>query len=128
MPTLNEQNRLGDVLKWEADERYSRDVVTVNFAGAGTLQVGHVLGRITASGKYKASIENASDGTEVARAMLTEAITVAGAGDVKAVVIARDALVSKAGLVWDATYDSQVKKDAGMVELAGFGIIARDAA
>ncbi|MBS1877866.1 MAG: head decoration protein, partial [Acidobacteria bacterium] len=34
MPVLNEQKYLGDWLKWEPDNHYSRDIVTV-LAGSG---------------------------------------------------------------------------------------------
>lgn len=49
MPVLNEQKYLGDWLKWEPDNHYSRDIVTV-LAGSGAgraLTTGMVLGRIT---------------------------------------------------------------------------------
>jgi len=49
MPVLTEANRLGDWLKWEQENQYSRDIVTV-LAGSGADRVltsGMVLGRIT---------------------------------------------------------------------------------
>ena len=49
MSVLTESNRLGDWLKWEQENQYSRDIVTV-LAGSGADRVltsGMVLGRIT---------------------------------------------------------------------------------
>jgi hypothetical protein len=49
MPVQTERNYLGDWLKYEADNQYSRDIVTV-LAGSGAdreLLTGMVLGRIT---------------------------------------------------------------------------------
>lgn len=126
MPTsFTEDNRLDDVLLWEGDARYSRDVVTLSFAGAATWKVGTVLGKITANGKFRISNDGGSDGTEVAVAVLAETVTASGAGDVKAVAIRRLAICKKLGLQWDASYDTQNKKDAAMVELEAVGILSR---
>ena len=49
MSVLTESNRLGDWLKWEQENQYSRDIVTV-LAGSGADRVltsGMVLGKIT---------------------------------------------------------------------------------
>jgi len=51
MPVLSETNNLGDVLKHEAPNLYSREAVTV-LAGAGAdraLKVGEVIGKRTRS-------------------------------------------------------------------------------
>ncbi len=42
-----------------------------------------------------------------------------------AVVIARHAEVRRGGLIFDATYDSEAKRDAAVAELKTAGIIAR---
>lgn len=58
--------RLGNVLKHEYEPQlaYCRDLVVVNDATA-TFKVGAVLGKVTASGKYKLSKTGAADGSEV---------------------------------------------------------------
>jgi hypothetical protein len=66
MPVQNERNYLGDWLKFEADNQYSRDLVTV-LAGAGAdreLLTGMVLGRITKGLAASAAVAgNTGDGT-----------------------------------------------------------------
>ena len=73
MAVLTESKRLGDWLKWEEDNHYSRDIVTV-LAGSGAervLTTGMVLGRITKGAATGAAVAgNTGDGT------ITEAPTV----------------------------------------------------
>lgn len=52
MPALQEPINLGDLLKYEAPNLYSRDRVTV--AAGQTLPLGTVLGLVTATGKVEA--------------------------------------------------------------------------
>lgn len=59
----------------------SRDEIFL-FAGAATLLKGTILARITASGKVKAYVAGASDGTQIPVGVLTYDITATGAGDV----------------------------------------------
>jgi len=54
---------------------------TLDFAGAGTWPAGAVLGKVTSTGKYVRFDPVASDGSEVAKAVLTEPVTAASAGD-----------------------------------------------
>jgi hypothetical protein len=66
MPLQTERNYLGDWLKFEADNHYSRDIVTV-LAGSGAdreLLTGMVLGRITKGATASAAVAgNTGDGT-----------------------------------------------------------------
>jgi hypothetical protein len=66
MPVLNQGKYLGDWLKWEPDNHYSREVVTV-LAGSGAeraLTTGMVLGRITKAAATGAAVAgNTGDGT-----------------------------------------------------------------
>ena len=53
MPVLTNSPTLGDLLKFELNGNYTRETVTLK---AGTdYALGAVLGRITASGKYRLS-------------------------------------------------------------------------
>ncbi|GGE25509.1 Bacteriophage lambda head decoration protein D [Gemmobacter megaterium] len=68
MPVLTEPPSMGDVLKYEVNPNYTREVVTLL---AGTpYPVGSVLGRITASGEYKLATSGGSDGAQTAPAVL----------------------------------------------------------
>lgn len=54
-----------DVVKTEGPNRYSRDEVTIA-SGSGEVEIGEVLGKVTATGKYKPLAPAASDGTQTA--------------------------------------------------------------
>jgi hypothetical protein len=99
----------------------SRDEVTV-VSGQNLLACA-VVGKITASGKYKEYDNAASDGSEVAAAMLLDACDATG-GDTKAAVIARLAELHYDELVWKSGA-SQGDKDAGVADLAAKDIIVR---
>lgn len=66
MSVLTEGMRLGDWLKWEVDNQYSRDVVTI-LAGSGSdrvLTTGMVLGRVTKGSATGAAVAgNSGNGT-----------------------------------------------------------------
>ena len=72
MPVLTEPPSMGDVLKYEVNPNYSREVVTL-LAGM-PYPVGSVLGKITASGKYTLSPATGADGSQVATAVLLYAV------------------------------------------------------
>ena len=217
MSVKNEPNYLGDVLKWEQENLYSRDEVTVlsgqnlavgtvvgkerigTITGAaaagntgdgtmgavtagngiqagvyqvpiietivalGTFQVedpdGAVIGtgnvgtafageinftisdgavdfvagdRFTVtvaegSGKVKASPDVAADGSEVAVGILMAAVD-ATAADKPGVIIARQAVVSEQGLVYDASVNDAAKRAAKKVQLEAAGIQVREGA
>ena len=59
MPAITEQNNLADLLKYEAPNRYSRDVATI--AAGQNLPLGTVLGRNTSDGKHYRSEEHTSE-------------------------------------------------------------------
>lgn len=129
MPTLTQSPTLGDLLKYELERNYSRETVTLK-AGA-SYPLGAVLGRITASGTYRLSPAAAvvgDEGAEVAVAVLIEPVD-ATAGDAPGLVLARGpAIVSRAALVFDASVDQPVEKDAKHAELSAAGIVARETA
>jgi hypothetical protein len=120
---------LGDLLKFELNGNYSRETVTLK---AGTAyELGSVLGKITASGKYRLSPAAqvvGDEGAETAIAVLLEAVDASG-GDKTGLIGARGpAIVSKAALVFDATVDQVAEKAAKYAQLAAVGIVPRDAA
>ena len=72
MPVLTKQPSMGDVLKYEANPNYTREVVTL--LQGMPYPVGAVLGQITASGKYKLATATGSDGAQTASAVLLYAV------------------------------------------------------
>ena len=102
---------------------YCRKEVTVNEAAVKTYAVGTVLGKVTASGKYKIAVETAVDGSKVAAAIVIADHSIAAATDTKIVVLQKGpAEISKGALVLDATYDNDAKKDAVYASLEAVGI------
>jgi len=126
MTVLTQPPTMGDVLKYELNPNFTRETITLL---AGTAYpVGAVLGRITASGKYKLSTSGGSDGAQTAAAVVLYA-TDARAADQDAVVILRGpAIVSKAALAFDATVDDVAKTATKHGQLTALGIVPRDTA
>ena len=121
--------RLSHLVKRELwpEQGYTRAVVTVNEAAAKTYAVGTVLGKVTASGKYKIAVETAVDGSKVADAIVVGDYTVPATTDTKVLVLVRGpAIVSKAALVLDATYDTDAKKAAVYAALEAKGVLVNE--
>lgn len=98
MAVLNEGTYVGDFLHWEeTNSRFSRDEITLP-AGAA-LSKGTVLGQVTATKKYVQLAPGASDGSQIAKAVLAVDVPVSAA-DRKAVAIRRKAVFKSSGLIW----------------------------
>ena len=121
MTTLTEGRHTGEGLLSEAEGTRSRENITI--AAGANLVPGQVLGKITASGKYKMHDPAASDGSQAAAAILY-ADAAAAAADVKGVAIVRDAEWNGATLTWISGI-SGGNKTAGIAALAALGIILR---
>jgi hypothetical protein len=127
MPTNIEAPRTpGDWLKREADSLYSREQVLV-VSGAGIVKSGTVLGKITASGKYKVNTIAASDGSQTASAILLHDVDATSA-DAQAVIIARDAIVAHQALIHGSDVDTANERAAVNAALAAVGILVREGA
>ena len=129
MPVLTMNPTLGDLLKFELNGSYCRETVTLK---AGTsYSLGAVLGRITASGKYRLSpntVAAGDEGAETSLAVLLEAVD-ATAADKTGLIAARGpVIVSKAALVFDASVDQAAEKTAKHSQLAAAGLVARETA
>lgn len=124
MPVQTESNYLGDWLKFEEDNLYSREEVTV-IAGQN-LGTGTVIGIITASGKVTQLAPGAADGSENAAGVLLLPVD-ATAADQPSVIIARHALCSDKGLVWPGGITGP-QKTAAINQLKALGILVREGA
>lgn len=102
---------------------YCRKEVTVNEAAIKTYAVGTVLGKVTATGKYKIAVETAVDGSKVAAALVIADQSIAATTDTKVVVLIKGpAEVSQGALVLDATYDDATKKGVVYASLEALNI------
>jgi len=124
MPVLNEQNYLGDWLKFEADNLYSRDEVTV--VSGQNLTTGAVLGVITASSKVTQLAPGASDGSQNAAGVLLLDVD-ASAADKPGVIIARQAICSDKKIVWPGGITGP-QKTAAIEQLKALGVLVREGA
>lgn len=113
---LTEQKRAGEFLIAEGNGSISREKVVVA-SGSGVLVPGTVMGKVTATGKYKAyDNADATTGLGTAAAVLYNEVD-ATAADVEAVVIVRHAEVDEALL-------TGINAD-GKADLAALQIIVR---
>jgi hypothetical protein len=120
---LNENPHDGNFILSEDDEgRLSRDSVIIA-SGAGKLQPGIVLGKLTASGKFVPSPET-GNGSETAVAVLVGSVDATSA-DAVAVAVTRHAEVNRYGLFYDATVDDDAKKSDKWDQLRAAGIVVR---
>ena len=125
MTPITEPNNLGDLLKYEAPNRYSRDVATI--AAGQNLPLGTVLGRNASDGKHYAIDPEAIDGTESAVGVLAHAIDATQADRPDAILIARHAIVAKTALIWPIDL-SEEQRTACEAQLAARGIVVRESA
>jgi hypothetical protein len=126
MTVLTQPPTMGDALKYEVNPNYTRETVTLLEGMA--YPVGAVLGRITASDKYKLATSGGSDGAQNAAAVLLYAVDARLADAVGVVVVRGPAIVSRDALAYDASVDDSTKITTKLGQLASLGIIARDTA
>ena len=124
MSVLTQPPSMGDVLKYEVNPNYTRESVTL-LAGM-PYPVGSVLGKITASGKYKLATSGGTDGAQVATAVLLYAVDATLADATGLVLVRGPSIVSRAGLAYDGTVDDSAMITTKLGQLAALGIIARD--
>ncbi|MBP6707699.1 MAG: head decoration protein [Candidatus Accumulibacter sp.] len=122
MPALTEAHNLGDLLKYEAPNLYSRDRVTV--AAGQHLALGTVVGSVTATGQVQGLDPAASDGTEVPTGVLLDPIDARLADRPDGLIVARHAVVAEPALVWPAGITA-AEKAAALATLKSLGILAR---
>ena len=116
----------GDILKFDLDKNYTREVVTLK---SGTnYALGSVLGEVAADGEYTLSpdaVVVGLEGAETAAAVLIEAVD-ATLADQQGVVISRGpAIVAQGELVFHASVNDDTKRAAKRAQLVALGIIPR---
>lgn len=118
-----EKARLSNLVKYEEGglNYFSRDEVTI--LSGQTVNIGSVLGKVTASGKYVLSDADAVDGSEVAVAVCLQNLGTVAA-DTAGIVMVRDAILSDQALVWHANNDAGEITTA-IAELETKGILVR---
>lgn len=127
-----DSTRFSAVVKYELEPQLAlcRESIVINDAAA-TLKVGAVLGKVTATGKYKLATSGAADGSQTPVAVLiadglglSKDITLAANTDTKAIVLARGpAIVADSALQLGTGITAAAAKAA----LAAVGIIVETA-
>ena len=123
MTILTEGKHAGGFLVWEVLRDYTRETVTIA-SGAGKLEPGTVLGKITTGGKYTGLAPTASNGSQNAAGLLWAGVD-ATAADASGVVILRGpTLVNRHELVWpEGATAAQIS--AATTALVALGIVLR---
>ena len=125
MSAIHETNNLGDLLKYEAPNLYSRDLATV--AAGQNLVLGTIDGRDSTTGKLKALHPAATDGTENAVGVLAADVDATLIDREDALLISRHAIVANHALAWPVAITS-TEKTAAIAQLEARGVIVRTAA
>ena len=122
MPVITEGKNLGDLLKYEAPNLYSRDQVTV---GAGqNLPLGTVVGIVTATAKLKQIDPSATDGSQYAAGVLMQSVDATLIDREDGLMLARHAIVADHALAWPAAITA-AEKQAVVEQLKSLGILVR---
>jgi hypothetical protein len=133
--TEGQFSRFGSLVKMsDTPERFEfhTDVVTANEAGTPTYTLGTVLGKVTATGKFKVSVQNAADGSQNPVAIYLGdgkmgAIvdtTLVAATDTPALALTRGkVIVAKEALKLDASFGTAAQKQAAYDSLKSVGIL-----
>lgn len=121
MPFAVEPKTISDILTWEVDQNYSREVVTI--ASGRWLPIGTVLGKITASGLYVALNPAATDGSQTAAAVLLADVD--AYADIPALAAMRMGILKASGLGWPAGITPE-QKAAAISQLQALGLLVRD--
>jgi len=124
MAALREPMNLGDLLKYEAPNLYSRDVATV--AAGQNLTLGTVVAR-DATDKLVALDTTAVDSAAVAVGVLAFDIDATLIDRADAILIARHAIVASHALTWPAAITAE-EQTIAINQLTAAGVLVRQAA
>lgn len=116
MTSVTEANNLGDLLKYEASNLYSRDQITV--AKGQNLKLGMVVG-CDKDNVIKIINPAATDGTQTAIGVIASDVNAT-----KAVIITCIAMLADHAVVWPANITEE-QKAAAIKQLEARGIIIR---
>ncbi|BDG76573.1 MULTISPECIES: head decoration protein [Wolbachia] len=123
MNCITETNNLGDLLKYEASNLYSRDQIIV--AKGQNLKLGAVVAKKTEDGFIRVLNPTATDGTQTAIGVIASDVN--AKENAKGVIIARGAMLADHAVVWPANITEE-QKTAAIKQLEGRGIIIRKGA
>lgn len=123
MTMLTEGKHAGGFLVWEVLRDYTRETVTIA-SGAGKLEPGMVLGKITTGGKYTTLAPAATNGSQNGAGILWDKVDASTADAPGVVMLRGPAIVNRHEIIWpDGATEAQIT--AAATALATIGIILR---
>ncbi len=122
MTAITEGLNLGDLLKYEAPNLYSREQVTI--VAGQNLELGAVVGRITATAKFKVFDPAATDGSELPAGILLGACDATLIDRDDALLLARHGMVASNAVVWPAGLTVEQKTTA-LAQMSSLGVLVR---
>lgn len=122
MTAITNDLTLGDLLKYEEENLYSRNQVTV--VSGQNLKLGTVIGRVSATQKIKALDPSATDGSEVAAGVVLQSIDASAAEKTNGLIVSRQAIVADHALVWPVAITTE-EKTAAIAQLEAIGVLVR---
>lgn len=125
MPSLQEPMNLGDLLKYEAPNFYSRDRVSI--VAGQSLPLGTVLGMLTTTAKLKQIDPSATDGSQYAAGVLMQDADATLADRDDGLMLARHAIVAERALRWPANITAP-ERQAATAQLKALGVLVRSEA
>ena len=122
MTAITNDLTLGDLLKYEEENLYSRNQVTV--VSGQSLKLGTVIGRVSATQKVKALDPSATDGSEVAAGVVLQSIDASAAEKTNGLIVSRQAIVADHALVLPVAITTE-EKTAAIAQLEAIGVLVR---
>lgn len=123
MSVLTETNHAGGFLVWEVLRDYTRDTVTIA-SGAGKLEAGTVLGKLSSGGKYTPLSPGASNGSQTAAGILWASVD-ATSEDATGVILLRGPAIVNRSEVLFASTATEAQVASATTTLAALGILLR---
>jgi len=124
MSVMTQPNDLADLLRFEAESRYSRERMTL--AAGNNLTLGAVIATDSATGKI-APLDPADTGSlNQASGVLINDCNATSTDNPDALVVVRHAIVLRDALIWPETVTAE-QQAAAIAQLRDLGILVRDA-
>lgn len=125
IPSVTKAKNLGDLLKFEAPNLYSRERTTV--VAGQTLELGAVVGTVTATGKTTRFDPEATDGSQVPTGVLLADCDASLIDRDDGLIAARHAIVADGTLIWPVGI-APADKAAAIATLKALGVLIRQSA
>jgi hypothetical protein len=123
MTILTEGKHAGGFLVWEVLRDFTRETVTIA-SGAGKLEPGTVLGKITTGGKYTVLTPGATNGSQNAAGILWAGVDATDADTAGVVILRGPAIANLSEILFpEGATDPQIA--TATAALAALGILLR---